>query len=312
MSTGSSDQAKNLHSATVDGALLEIEQEMRAALPWERDTVTAVTKHGFATASHGTFTADDGMWKPVQTALYVVCSGTNKLTSAEHTCWKVDRSAGTFEALEGKRLTRAEDALRFETLEEAQRACLEDENSTGVVLEQAAQATVLPVASRTKASSSASSKRPKPASSSSPAPPGSVGFERGQMGKRKASTPHDWSTVQAAALAALAREQIDEEAVSKAVNAAMQREYPTISDNLATVDFELMGQQRRQFDSDFRSTFKSPMREVRDAHRPLHLSVPPLTMWPPSQAYDAAETAIAALVAATHSSPPQKKAKKKE
>ena len=55
-----------------------------------------------------------------------------------------------------------------------------------------------------------------------------------------------------------------------------------------TVDFELMAQQRKQFDADIRAAYKSPLRE----------------------AYEAAMTAVAAVTTAMSAPPVKKKAKK--
>ena len=79
----------------------------------------------------------------------------------------------------------------------------------------------------------------------------------------------------------------DEDVVNEAVNKAMAEKYPKI--DFATVDFELMAQQRKQFDADIRAAYKSPLRE----------------------AYEAAMTAVAA-VAAAMSAPPEKTKAQKE
>ena len=78
----------------------------------------------------------------------------------------------------------------------------------------------------------------------------------------------------------------DEDVVNEAVNKAMAEKYPKI--DFATVDFELMAQQRKQFDADIRAAYKSPLRE----------------------AYEAAMTAVAAVAAAMSAPPVKKKAKK--
>ena len=104
--------------------------------------------------------------------------------------------------------------------------------------------------------------------------------------KRKAAPPPDWGAIQSAAQAKMETEVPDEAWIRDKVNKAMANKYPAF--DFATADYTVMKQQRRQFDSDIRAAYKSPLRE----------------------AYEAAMTAVAAVAAMTNAPPPKKKAKK--
>jgi hypothetical protein len=99
-----------------------------------------------------------------------------------------------------------------------------------------------------------------PAASSSTGPVAS-----GSTAKRKqvAPPPTHWGEMQTAAQEMLAAEVPDESVIRDAVNAAMTAEYPKI--DFATVDFEMMAQQRKQFEVDIRAAYKSPLREAFEA-----------------------------------------------
>jgi hypothetical protein len=81
--------------------------------------------------------------------------------------------------------------------------------------------------------------------------------------KQVAPPPTHWGEMQTAAQEMLAAEVPDESAIRDAVNAAMTAEYPKI--DFATVDFEMMAQQRKQFEADIRAAYKSPLREAFEA-----------------------------------------------